>query len=78
MRSETLTANFRASVMTRVTQSLCIALAGSVGCTTTRQQKDCSIPSDCAPFHHTGGTVPAPNIMKPLDKAQNVRRFPSQ
>lgn len=62
--------------MSRVPLILMVALAA--GCTGRRVQKDCSIPSDCAPFHHTGGTVPAPNIMKPLDKAQNVRRFPSQ
>lgn len=57
-----------------------IVLIGVAGtsCSRPNVAKDCSLPSECAPFHHAGGHLPAPNIMKPLDKGQTVRVFPAK
>lgn len=61
-----------------MTRTLIIAMLSLlIGCAVRNVQKDCKDPSDCAPFHHSGGVIPAPNIARPLEKGQFIRVYPS-
>ena len=45
-------------------------------CAVGRPRPTCENPVDCAPPHRSGGE-PVPNIMRPLERGQFIRVYPS-